>query len=172
MPLEIEITGDFSYEGFSRDLGRLESKTITVGVLGRSGSEMQKLATIHELGARITVTDKVRNFFKAVGFPLKASTTQIIIPERAPLRRTADSAAVQSMLVREFEDGIDAYLGGQSTIDMILEAVGAALAAAVKDQIADGLEPENHPMTILLKGSAKPLVNTGRLINAYTHEVD
>lgn len=168
---EVEITGDFDYERTIRGLAEIEGKSVEVGVLGTSGSDIQMIATVHEFGARIAVTPKIRGFFAAAGFPLKSTTTHIVIPERAPLRRTIDSPQTQRQIVEELEDGIDAWLAGQISVLEVLEGVGLVLAASVRTAIADGLAPENHPLTVIRKGSAKPLVDKGRLINAYTHRV-
>lgn len=57
-----------------------QKETLFVGWLD---TQMSKIAKIHEYGAIITVTDKMRGFLAAAyNIHLKASTTQIVIPPR------------------------------------------------------------------------------------------
>jgi hypothetical protein len=48
--------------------------------------------------------------------------------------------------------------------------MGSTLANAMKRKIVDGagVPPPNAPSTVAKKGSSRPLVDTGRLVNAIT----
>jgi phage gpG-like protein len=62
-----------------------EGQTAFVGVMKKQGSHGQDLETvarIMEEGAVISVTPKMREWFKSNGFPLRASTTHITVPAR------------------------------------------------------------------------------------------
>jgi hypothetical protein len=54
------------------------------------GRNLAEIANIHEYGAHVPVTNAMRGFFAANGFPLKASTRFLRIPERPFLRPAAD----------------------------------------------------------------------------------
>src|SRR5690606_13901166 len=69
-----------------RALRRLDHKSIKVGIVGSPDSEMVMIAAVHEFGTEISVTDKMRKWFAANGYPLKKETTKIVIPERSYLR--------------------------------------------------------------------------------------
>lgn len=76
-------------------------------------------------------------------------------------------------LVRMGEKLIGLVLLGKVPIDKALGLLGAKLSAEAKKVITVGrqLEP-NRPSTIKAKGSDRPLVDTGRLLNANTWAID
>jgi len=54
-----------------------------------------------------------------------------------------------------------------------LNALGSLAASLVKNYVTqgDGIPPPNAPSTIKRKGSSRPLVDTGAMVNAVTWEV-
>ena len=70
--------------------------SIKVGIIGEQAYEkhphtdltMAHLGAIHEFGATIQVTDKMRAYLHHIGVHLKADTTTITIPARSFLRDT------------------------------------------------------------------------------------
>lgn len=52
------------------------------GAVGDKGQDLEVVGSVHENGASVKVTDKIRNFFLAIGFPLAADTQFIVIPKR------------------------------------------------------------------------------------------
>lgn len=74
------------------DLG--EKYSIRVGIIGDEAYEKHphtdltnaELGAIHEFGATINVTDKMRGYLHHIGIHLKPSTTNIVIPTRSFLR--------------------------------------------------------------------------------------
>lgn len=52
-----------------------------------------------------------------------------------------------------------------------LDAVGMRMAADIKQTVRDGLSPPLKPATIARKGSSKPLIDSGQLVNSITHKV-
>lgn len=64
---------------------RVDKQTAYVGILspfGNRGQDMEMIARVIEGGAIIPVTDKMRGWFAARGFPLRKTTAAIIIPAR------------------------------------------------------------------------------------------
>lgn len=61
-------------------LKAIDGTGVDVGVLN---GEHKWLASIHEYGCDIAVTDKMRVFLHSQGLHLKATTTHIHIPERS-----------------------------------------------------------------------------------------
>ena len=59
-------------------------RIIKVGLFG----EIAKIGAVHEFGAEIEVTPKMRAFLHSQGLHLRQSTIKIIIPERSFLRST------------------------------------------------------------------------------------
>ena len=96
--MSIEIRFDMgnierTIEDAERQMRKLKRKKIKIGVLGND-SELQMIAAVHEYGADIPVTPKMRAWFAGNGYPLKSSTTVIKIPERSFLRTGRDRKSV------------------------------------------------------------------------------
>lgn len=53
-----------------------------------------------------------------------------------------------------------------------LDQAGAAIAGQLRQSIVDTNSPPLKPATIARKGFAKPLVDTGHMLNSIDHEVD
>ncbi|MEM8168046.1 hypothetical protein Q4R38_18910, partial [Morganella morganii] len=49
--------------------------------------------------------------------------------------------------------------------------VGEKLSGEVKRKIQSGINPELDPKTVARKGSSKPLIDTGNLLQSITYEV-
>jgi hypothetical protein len=127
-----------------------------------------------------------------VGFPAGATKSEVImraiwnefgtkggrsgggwggpIPERPFLRdamrenqdkyRSAMRAAARDILARK------------ATPQAILRKLGVMAQGDVQKSITSLMSPPNSPVTIALKGSSKPLVDTGELRQAVTYKVE
>lgn len=136
-----------------RDLAKaidsISQKNVYIGVIGNNaGREGElnnaQLMAIHEFG-----TDH--------------------IPERAPIRKTmaknGDSYGTM------FEKAIMGVLEGKSDADLILNRVGAQVSGDVVGEIQAGVDPVLAPSTIKRKGSDRPLIDTGALVQSISYEV-
>ena len=129
-----------------------------------------KIAEIQEYGARIPVTDKMRRWFAAQGFPLKKTTTEIVIPPRPFIRQTADRNKKKWMwLLRE---KLVKALDGKLTFEQALNQLGLRIEGDLKETISTFSEPANAPMTIAMKGKDTPLRNTGIMLDTIDYEVE
>lgn len=135
----------------------LDKSFVKVGVLSGEGADtktedgkanMVGIAAIHEFGAP------------------KAN-----IPERSFIRRTLNekekelgnkSRALAEMIIR-----------GDITHTRGLEILGTWAATEIKKTITKGkhIPPPLKPATIAAKGSDRPLVDTGRLVQSISHKV-
>lgn len=168
-------------------LASLNDRELEIGIFGSKGDErtegqtstinMLELAQILHEGCgpgkkcRIMVTDKMRGWFRANGFPLKASTKEIKIPARPWLDVSIPKGQAYS---KTFLDGVfDEIARGPKVFSgkAKWEALGAALESMMQQDMVDLREPPNHPLTIKKKGSNNPLVDTGHLVGSVTHEV-
>lgn len=52
-----------------------------------------------------------------------------------------------------------------------LAVLGEQIRADIQKRIRDGIKPELDPKTIERKGSSKPLIDTGQLVNGITYQV-
>lgn len=143
----------------------IQGKTVNVGVMG----ENAWLAGIHEFGCRIPVTPKMRAWFEHTGYPLKKTTTTVVIPERSFLRAGFDEYHKQ--VIDLCEEALGNAVVGQISADQLCEMVGLQLATKIKAYAAALKTPPDSAMTIAMKGSSNPLVDTGDMIESITYEV-
>lgn len=91
------------------------------------------------------------------------------IPERAPIRNTM--AKNGEDYGTKFEKAIEKVLEGKSDADLILNRIGAQVAGDIVGEIQSGVEPALSPQTIKRKGSDRPLIDTGALVQSISYEV-
>ena len=147
---------------------QLDGKTVSVGVLG--GGENAWLASIHEYGCKIKVTDKMRAYLHRQGLHLKPTTTHIVIPERAFLRNGYDES--KDEVLKKADALIGDVIGGTMSADQMCELVGLLLSSKIKDYAQELNSPPNHPYTVGQKGSSNPLVDSGDMISSITYKVE
>lgn len=91
------------------------------------------------------------------------------IPERSFLRSTLgeNKGRATGLLIRELKADISQgdFSGRAFAI------VGEKLSGEVKRKIQSGINPELDPKTVARKGSSKPLIDTGNLLQSITYEV-
>lgn len=150
------------------NLEELNGKKISVGVLG--GGEQAWLASIHEYGCRIKVTDKMRAYLAATGPHLKKTTQYITIPERAFLRNGYDKN--KDEVISKAERVLGDVIGGTLSLEQFYELIGLLLKSKIQDYARDLDSPPNHPYTISHKGSSNPLVKSGDMIGSISYKVE
>jgi hypothetical protein len=133
----------------------IEHAHVKVGVVGsdaleatEEGFTMVELAAVHEFGSR-----------------------DGRIPERSFIRRTMTAKADDvGALAGKLARGI---INDRFTVLQALGLLGEFGAAEIKKTITDGdgVPPPNAPTTIARKGSDRPLVDTGRLVQSITSVV-
>lgn len=161
-------------DGLIKSLKGLSEKNVYVGVPSSSnasagdGMNMATLLKIHEFGARIQVTEKMRGYLAYSGLFLKKTTGFIVIPERSVLRSTFSENA--SAYVELLKDNIPRAIATGRTAEDVLNLLGNKVSNDVKLKFGYGLKP-NHPFTVQRKGSSAPLVDSGELRNSITWEV-
>ncbi len=168
--------------------------SVKVGLLANKGGseevspnlDMAGLGAVQEFGARIKVTDKMRGYFAyAFGINLKKSTTEIVIPARSWLQKPIERSAELRKKIRQkaeltkdeislAEEFIAEY-GGSG----ILKELAYAVATSSLEIIDEAFETKgfgewanNSTLTVREKGSAEPLIDTGRLRGAITYEIE
>ncbi|MCY9007191.1 hypothetical protein [Peribacillus frigoritolerans] len=164
--------------GIIKHAEELNNKQILVGIFGESAQSghgdsditMGEIAAIQEYGTRIQVTDKMRGYLASQGLPLKKSTTHITIPERSYIRAGWDEHE-KGILDKAVNLLVDAIIEGKPSTNDALDAIGLEAEGKLQEFARHLNDPSNHPFTVDQKGSSNPLVDTGRLIGAITHEV-
>lgn len=161
---------------------------IDVGILGEQAYEkhphsdltMSHLGAIHEFGATINVTEKMRKFLHYKGIHLNSNTTQITIPARSFLRDTffnseAKERLLDTAMLGENSELNKEYFEYKQTLDpnffmAICQAIGAKGLQMVQDSFRAGGYPTKwQPITEFTKkhrigdASQPPLSDTGDL---------
>ncbi len=151
--LEIGIIGEDAHKPHSDDS--------PITILG--------IATVHEFGVQIEVSDKMRAFLHYQGLHLHPSTTHINIPERSYMRSGWDKHfdEIEQQLIML----IDGLLLGNVEPKVVFESIGRVVVTYLQEYLTDIGKPPNHPFTVARKKSSNPLVDTGRLKDAITWRV-
>lgn len=149
-----------------KQLDNLGKRKIRVGLMG---GDMAEIGAVHEFGARIRVTPKMRKWFAAQGFPLRKDTTHIVIPERSFIRAGFDEN--EKAFLEEAKKWLfEAFRKGTPT-DAVLDALGLQLQGMMQEYLRNLSEPPLSRMTVEMTGRSNPLVNTGKLLEAIVYEV-
>lgn len=126
---------------------------VKVGVLGEAVHDgpkpisMVELAAVHEFGS------------PSIGVPERSFI-------RAGLKDDRDG------MVRLLNDAARGIVAGTMSVETGLGRLGLWAQNAIKRKITGGdIPPPLKPRTIARKGSSKPLVDTGQLVNSITFEV-
>lgn len=148
-------------------LKTVSGKQVTVGHL--DGGEQAWLAGIHEYGCVIPVTDKMRNWLRANGLPLKPTTTTITIPERSFLRAGFDKYH-KEVVIKNEKAFVNSLMTGD--VEPVLENIGQNLRDKIVDYANDLKSPPKHPFSLKMNpGKTNPLIISGDMIQALTFEV-
>lgn len=151
-----------------QELNRITRHTIEIGLFGEDNAELLMIATVHEYGATIQVTPKMRAYMAYQGMPLKASTTEIKIPERSFMRAAWESQLTDKLNEIARKSFNDIAIGRLRT-DQFLEKIGKVCVKEVQDYMHSLKQPSlasnnENP-------SNNPLVNTGELKGAVTYKI-
>lgn len=144
----------------------IDGTRICVGVTG----EHAWLVGIHEYGCKIPVTDRMRAYLHHLGVHLKASTTEITIPERSFLRAGYD-ASIDEVSAKASTQAALAVSEGYGEA-WLYTRVGDLLMTKIKNYAKYLKEPEKSDLTLRLHpGKESPLIQTGGMVGAITYEV-
>lgn len=65
----------------------------------------------------------------------------------------------------------DKIIEGESTVKKSLNALGLFMTGLIQQKIRDITSPPNAPRTIKAKGSSKPLIDFGQMVQSVRHKV-
>lgn len=91
------------------------------------------------------------------------------IPAR-PFMRTYFDASI-ARLEKFATNGVTQVLLGRATFLQFLNDAGVFMVDGVKKSISTGAWLPNAPMTVALKGSSKPLIDSGVMLNSVTFAI-
>jgi len=147
--------------GIVREIRRARYQRINVGILGKEdrksddGPSLIDIGRANEFGVTINRTSS------------KGKRFRIVIPERSFLRSTADDPVTRKTIFKKASRLL--FRGAKAKA--VLDGIGLAFAAKIRDKIRSNIPPANADSTAARKGSKRTLIDTGRLKNAIAHEV-
>lgn len=146
---------DLGWGRFFSAVNDLDDLHAKVGVLADTAQ-----GGLHVPGGQLTVAE-----IAAVN---EFGTSDGRIPERSFIRSTFDK--MREELERDAGKLVALVLDGAMTAQGALGVLGAKLAAEMKKTVTvgEGVAPANAPSTVRRKGSARTLVDTGRMVGAIT----
>ena len=185
------------YEVLQALMKDLDQKyTLRIGVIGSKAYEKQphsdltmgQLAAIHEYGATIDVTPKMRNYLHRIGIHLKPTTYSIVIPARSFLRATLlsdkgkeillDYASLSENTELNKERALIAMENNPQFMEKFVNALGLKAVELVQEAFYVGGYPiQWAPVSEVTKknrqGNADnpPLTDLGDLRNSISFEV-
>lgn len=182
------------------DMGQKYS--IKVGIIGSDAYEQHphadltnaQLGAIHEFGATINVTDKMRAYLHYNGIHLRKDTAQVVIPARSFLRSTllSNEGKEQIMAHVRLDTGTDENSrelnkllveeriaqGNSNFMETLAKVIAAKAVSLVKDAFTVGgwpnkWEPVSEYTIAHRYGNpdGQPLTDTGELRNSISSEV-
>jgi hypothetical protein len=170
----LKITDDDSgFKSITMNIKELNRKNIKIGIFGKDDSFQVMKASVHEFGAKIKVTPKMRAWFHYKGFHLNPSTKEIVIPERSFIRKTFDQ---KGRKIEELTEEQIANIFAQKTnAKFALKLMAEDLIGMVRKTMTDVDTPPLSGMTKKMRrgsGDYNPLVDDGRMRQSVTHQID
>ncbi len=157
-----------------KEVKRAKVPSVKVGVFGKDGSDLVKYASANEFGtgAWYPFSDDDPRTVEAIKtFPGKVPK-KIRIPERSYLRSSVDEnrSRINEFVSARFSD----FLDGKMSVPKALNLIGLMFSSLVQMKITRGGKgwPPNSAFTKWRKKSSRPLIDTGRLRQSITHEID
>lgn len=171
MAVEV-VDRDLGWKQTMKEIKKLDKSYTAAGYFGHGGnpsSDLAARAAVNEFGATIRVTKRMRGYLAAVlGIFLKKSTNVIRIPSRPFMRKTA------SMYKRKLEERkkieYNRLLEGKSTAKQTLGRLGEWYVGRLRYVILRVRFAPNSSITVRQKGSSRPLISSGQLLNGSTHK--
>lgn len=173
------IERDLGWAEIKARAAELKGSKVKVGIL--QSAAPHRASTIDAAGA-----DLIKSAFSHLSFEGGAPTGKEIpmadlatvheygapergIPQRSFIGSTIDEQGqeIAKLGTRAARRMID----GKITVQQVLGIVGTKTAALIQQKIVDGPFAPNAPLTIRLKGSDKPLIDTGQLRQSISYEI-
>lgn len=132
-----------------------------------NGTSVLFIASCHEFGVDIPVTEKMRKYLHWIGIHLNPATSVIRIPMRSHVRAAYDEDI--EGLTRMAEKLFGQVVDGTSTPEKAIARLGEYHANKIREKIDNGPFKPLHPITIQRKKSSKPLIDKGQMRQSVTH---
>lgn len=166
--------------------------SIKVGIIGSEATQKHpdsdltnaELGAIHEFGATITVTNKMRNYLHSQGLHLKKNTITVVIPTRSflrmPLMSSEGKKELLDIIKSEIGNDIKATDLSSGTANKILDDTVHLIAETAYLRVLKAFESGGFgkwaPITKFTaqrryNASNPPLTDTGDLRRSISYEI-
>lgn len=166
--------------------------SIKVGIIGSEATQKHpdsdltnaELGAIHEFGATITVTNKMRNYLHSQGIHLKKNTITVVIPTRSflrmPLMSSEGKKELLDIIKSEIGNDIKATDLSSGTANKILDDTVHLIAETAYLRVLKAFESGGFgkwaPITKFTaqrryNASNPPLTDTGDLRRSISYEI-
>ena len=162
---------DKGWKKIQEEVTKMKNSHTKVGYFSDGGTNPSEnvaaLALLHEKGASIKVTPKMKGYF-LFKFGIALKKAYIIIPSRPWNRVTFEKYqhAIKDLLIYEYNK----ILEGKQNAKNALSKIGEWYVGRLKDTMTKGSFAPNSGFTTAQKGSSKPLIDEGTMRNSTTHK--
>ncbi len=173
-----EVTPDLAR--IKRELTALSHMEIHVGIQGDEDSEMLIIASVHEFGATIKMTDKMRRYLGAIGLfdsdedytpPAGHQKGYINIPERSFIRASYDTGkkGIDGVVRMAF----DRIIKGEWSAEQAADNIGLFCVQMTQNFINTGsVKPPKGKFTQERSTQYTTLYDSGRLVGSITYKIE
>lgn len=140
-------------------MDRLEKARATKMKFGILGSG---LGGKRHKGVKLTIVE--------IGSVHEFGAPSVNIPERSFIRKTFDDK--QGEVADVAEEFFGQYIMGDISYDAATKGVGEFVKGLIQTTMRDLSSPALKAITIQLKGSSQPLIDTGQLLDSIEYEVE
>lgn len=149
---------DMGYDKITSEIKKFRSKVVLTGFQEETVTKFQVKNGRVKKGGESMASIAAQNEFGAPG-----------VPQRSFMRTAFDENITRIYEVLELQYGL--VVDQQITAKQALGEIGEFMIALIKRKITQITFPPNSPVTIALKGSSKPLVDTGQMLNSVTYTI-
>lgn len=152
-------------------LKALDGKSVTIGIHGEEG-EQKKLVRKIGFNTKVEPGTKRESVNTSLTVAQVASYNEFGTEDKDGKTRIHARPFIRGTYEKRRQDIIDhtakfLYRDPEN----VLGHVGLYVVSLIQEEIRKGIAPENSKYTIARKGSSKPLIDTGQLINSITYKV-
>jgi len=163
---------DLGWDKILKEHKDLDGFSVEAGLYGRGDNPRSNIAMrgfINEYGIRIDVTDKMRGYLHSIGLHLKADTAVITIPSRPFMRDAFEKN--HTLLMESISKWYGEVIEKKIELKTFFDRIGVMMTEQIKNSIRDGGWVSNHPITIEIKGSSRPLIDSGEMLESVKYQV-
>ena len=174
-------TGKNSLPRIIKELKKIRRSKIIAGVLAPEDSEQAIIAGANEFGATINVTKAVRGALMAQLIEADAKDlikmipaigAVINIPARSYIRSTFNDPKTVDKAIDFIKFGIDRIIQGTGDAEAALKGAASSVVSSIQLKLRSDIQPENHPITVAIKGSSGTLRDKGRLVQSISARIE